>query len=51
MKPNLSNEAVEETHVIAPVYVDTKTAKLLHDMVAQSNPQLKLNLVDLPTRR
>ena len=51
MKPNLSNEAVEETQDMAPVYVDTKTAKLLHDMGAQTNPQLKLNLVDLPTRR
>ena len=51
MKPDLSNEAVEETQDIAPVYVDTKTAKLLHDMGAQTNPQLKLNLVDLPTRR
>ena len=51
MKLNLSNEAVEETQDIAPVYVFTKTAKLLHDMGAQTNPQLKLNLVDLPTRR
>ena len=51
MKPNLSNEVVEETQDIAPVYVDTKKAKLLHDMGAQTNPQLKLNLVDLPTRR
>ena len=51
MKPNLTNEVVEETQDIAPVYVDTKTAKLLHDMGAQTNPQLKLNLVDLPTRR
>ena len=51
MKPNLSNEAVEETQDIAPVYVDTKTAKLLHDMGAQTNPQIKLNLVDLPTKR
>ena len=51
MKPHLSNEAVEETQDIAPVYVDTKTAKLLHDMGAQTNPQSKLNLVDLPTRR
>ena len=42
---------MEETQHIAPVYVDTKTAKLLHDMGAQTNPQLKLNLVDLPTRR
>ena len=49
MKPDLSNEAVEETQDIAPVYVDTKTAK--HDMGAQTNPQLKLNRVDLPTRR
>ena len=51
MKPNLSYEVVEETQDIAPVYVDSKTAKLLHDMGAQTNPQLKLNLVDLPTRR
>ena len=51
MKPNLSHEAVEETQDIAPVYVDTKTAKLLHDMGAQTNPQLKLELVDLPSRR
>ena len=36
---------------MAPVFVDTKTAKLLHDMGAQTNPQLKLELVDLPTRR
>ena len=50
MKPNLSNEVLEETQDIAPVYVDTKTAKL-HDMGAQTNPQFKLNLVDLPTRR
>ena len=42
-------EAVKESQDIAPVYVDTKTAKLLHDMGAQTNPQLKL--VDLPTRR
>ena len=51
MKPNLSNEVEEETQDIAPVYVDTKTAKLLHDMGDQTNPQLKSNLVDLPTRR
>ena len=51
MKPDLYIEAVEETHDIAPIYVDTKTAQLLHDMGAQTNPQLKLNLVDLPTRR
>ena len=44
-------EVVKETQDIAPVYVDTKTAKLLHDMGAQTNPQLKLELVDLPTRR
>ena len=36
---------------IAPVFVDTKTAKFLHDMGAQTNPQLKLELVDLPSRR
>ena len=51
MKPDLSNEAVEETQHIAPVYVDAKRAKLLHDMGAQTNPQLKLDLVDLPTKR
>ena len=44
-------ETLKGTQDIAPVYVDTKTAKLLHDMGAQTNPQLKLNLVDLPTRR
>ena len=42
---------IKETQDIAPVFVDTKTAKLLHDMGAQTNPQLKLELVDLPTRR
>ena len=51
MKPDLSNEAVEEPQDIAPVYVDTKAAKLLHDMGAQTNLQLKLDLVDLPTKR
>ena len=50
MKPDLSNEAVEETQDIAPVYVDTNTAKILHLMGAQTNPQLKLDIVDLPTR-
>ena len=33
---------IKQTQDIAPVYVDTKTAKLLHDMGAQTNPQLKL---------
>ena len=42
---------MEETQDIAPIYIDTKTAKLLHDMGAQTNPQLNLDLVDLPTRR
>ena len=42
---------IKQTQDIAPVYVDTKTAKLLHDMWAQTNPQLKLELVDLPSRR
>ena len=51
MKPDLSKETVEETQDIAPVYVDTKTAKFLHDLGAQTHPQLKLNLVDLPTTR
>ena len=47
----MSIEAVDETQDIAPDYVDTKTAQLLHDMGVQTNPQLKLDLVDLPTRR
>ena len=51
MKPDLSIEAVKETQDKAPNYVDIKTAKLLHDTVAQTNPQLKLDFVDLPTRR
>ena len=42
---------IKETQDIAPVFVDTKTANILHDMGAQTNLQLKLNLVDLPTRR
>ena len=42
---------IKQTQDIAPVYVDTKTAKLLHDMGAQTNPQLKLELVDLSSRR
>ena len=42
---------IKQTQDIAPLYVDTKTAKLLHDMGAQTNPQLKLELIDLPTRR
>ena len=42
---------IKQTQDIAPVYVDTKTAKLLHDMGVQTNPQLKLKLVDLPSRR
>ena len=42
---------IKQTQDIAPVYVDTKTAKLLHDMGAQTNPQIKLELVDLPSRR
>ena len=50
MKPDLSNEAVEETQHIAPVYIDTKKAKLLYDMGTQTNTRLKLDLVDLPTR-
>ena len=44
-------ETLKATQDIAPVFVDTKTAKLLHDMGAQTNPQLKLELIDLPTRR
>ena len=42
---------IKETQDIAPVSVDTKTANILHEMGGQTNPQLKLNLVDLPTRR
>ena len=42
---------IKQTQDIAPVYVDTKTAKLLHDMGDQTNTQLKLELVDLPSRR
>ena len=41
---------IKETQDIAPVFVDTKTANILHLMAGQTNPQLKLNLVDLPTR-
>ena len=44
-------ETLKGTQDTAPVFVDTKTAKLLHDMGAQTNPQLKLELIDLPTRR
>ena len=51
MKPDLSNEAVEKTRDIAPVYVDIETANFLHEMGDQTKPQLDLNLVDLPTRR
>ena len=42
---------IKETQDIAPVFVDTKTAKLLRDIGAQTNPHLNLALVDLPTRR
>ena len=44
-------ETLKGTQDIAPVFVDTKTAKLLHDMGAQTNPQLKLELVGIPSRR
>ena len=44
-------ETLKGTQDIAPVFVDTKTAKLLHDMGAQTNPQLKLELIYLATRR
>ena len=37
---------IKETQDIAPVSVDTKTANIPHDMRGQTNPQLKLNLVD-----
>ena len=42
---------IKQTQDLAPVYVDTNTTKLIHDMGAQTNPQLKLELIDLPTRR
>ena len=45
------NGTIKQTQGIAPVYADTKTAKLLHDMGAQTYPHLKLELVDLPSRR
>ena len=45
-----SSEAVEETQGVALVYVDTNTTKILDLPGAQTNPQLKLDLVDLPTR-
>ena len=32
---------IKETRDIAPVFIDTKTAKLVHDMGAITNPQLK----------
>ena len=31
---------IKETQDIAPVFVESKTAKLLHDIGAQTNPQL-----------
>ena len=36
---------------MAPVFIDKITANILHLMGAQTNPQLKLNLEGLPTRR
>ena len=42
---------IKQTQEIAPNFLDTKIAKNLHKMGTQTNPQLKLNLVDLPTRR
>ena len=33
---------IMETQDVAPVFVDTKTAKLLHERGAQTNTQLKL---------
>ena len=47
MKPHLSKEVIEETQDVAPVYVDTNTTKSLHLMGAQTNSQLKLDLVDI----
>ena len=34
-------ETTKETQDIAPVFVDTKTANILHDMGAQTISQLK----------
>ena len=42
---------IKENQDIAPVFVDTTTANILHLMGVQTNPQLKLNHVDSPTRR
>ena len=39
------------TQDIAPVFVDSKRTNILHHRGAQTNPQLKLNLVDLATGR
>ena len=44
-------ETTKETQDIAPVFVDTNTANILLSIGAQTNPQLKLNLVDVPTIR
>ena len=42
---------IKENQDIAPVFVDTKTVNILHLMGGQTYPRLKLELVDLPTRR
>ena len=53
IKENTSkiNETLKETQDIAPVFVDTTTAKILLKMGGQTNPQFKSKLVDLPNRR
>ena len=42
---------IKETQDIAPVFIDTKTATIRPKMGGQINPKLKLNFVDLPTRK
>ena len=45
------NDATEETQHIPPVLIDTDTAIILNLMGTQSNPQLKLKLKHVPTRK
>ena len=44
-------ETTKETQDIAPIFVDTNTADILHSIGAQTNNPLKLNLVNFPTRK
>ena len=36
-----SKGTIKESQDVAPVFVDTKTAKILHNMGGKNNPQLK----------